>query len=231
VLRGYGCPFAQLFGRLDACLRFARSLLCLVLELLGLPVCFLRGYARGLGSLVGQPPRLRQRLGRLLDEILGSPPGGLCIALGFLDLVIDFLHDFLPLLVGVRFGVSALALDELLGGPLSLSDALPNLPCCLALDFLDAGVTPLAHLVRVVGELLGRPRRLDCSFLGRASTLRGVTCAPHADRDGVANRCGVDHGGRDLPTLVTCARRDILECLSRLECPGEEPCGVRRHLP
>ena len=43
VLRGCQCPFAELFGRLHASLGVARSLLRLVLELLGLAVRFLRG--------------------------------------------------------------------------------------------------------------------------------------------------------------------------------------------
>jgi hypothetical protein len=125
----------------------------------------------------------------------------------------------------------ALALDELLGGFLSLSDALLDLPGRLSLDFLDAGLTPLAHLACAVGALLGYPRGLDCSLLGLPRTLRGVVRAPRADLNGVAKRCGVDHGGRQLSTLVTCAGGEILECLSRLQCLRDEPDGIRRHLP
>ena len=145
--------------------------------------------------------------------------------------VLDLFLDLLSLLVGVRLGGLALTLDELLGGLLSLSDALLDLPSRLALDFLDAGLTPLAHLARAVGALLGHPRGLDCSLLGLPRALRGVAPAPRADVNGVANRCGVDHGGRHLSPLVARAGGDILKCLSRFQRSGHEPNGIRRHLP
>ena len=117
----------------------------------------------------------------------------------------------------------ALALDELLGGLLSLGYALSNLPSHLLIDCLDAGPTPLAHVAGAVGELLRPPRRLDCSFLGLPSTLCGVVRAPRPDLDGVADRRGVDHGGRHLSPLVACASRSVL---SRLQRPGQEPGGI-----
>jgi hypothetical protein len=40
--------------------------------------------------------------------------------------------------------------------------------------------------------------------------------ASRADLNGVANRCGVDEGGRHLSPLVACAGGDIFKCLSRL---------------
>jgi hypothetical protein len=56
VFRSCRRPFAQVFGHFHPRLGIARCLLRLVLELLGLAVRFLRGGARGLGGLVGQPP-------------------------------------------------------------------------------------------------------------------------------------------------------------------------------
>jgi hypothetical protein len=138
------------------------------------------------------------------------------------------LLDVLPLLFGIRLGVLALALDELLRGFLRLCDALLDLAARFSLDFLDAGLTALVHRARVVGALLGQPRGLDCSLLRIPSALRGVVRAPRANLNRVAHGCGIDHDRRHLSALVASAGGDIIR---RLQRSGHEPDGVRRHLP
>ena len=157
------------------------------------------------------------RLGSVLDELLRSLLGCLGFGFGFRDLVVKLLLDLLSLVFGIRLGFLALPLDELGGGLLRLGDTLFDLPARFALHVPDASLTALAHLACAFGERLGLPRGLDGSLLGLPGTLRGITCAPRADLDGVADRRGVDDGGRHLPPLVAHAGGSVLSGCSARE--------------
>ena len=89
VLRGRLGVLAEPLGRCHPRLGVACLLLGFVGELPRLAVRLLGGRARGVRCLVGQPPRLGQLLGGLLDELLGALLRFLGLALGVLDLVVD----------------------------------------------------------------------------------------------------------------------------------------------
>ena len=72
----------------------------------------LGGLTRCVGCLVGQPPGLGQLLRSLLDELLGTLLRRLGLALGVLDLVVDFLLSLSQLRLGIRLRLFAFALTD-----------------------------------------------------------------------------------------------------------------------
>ena len=125
------------------------------------------------------------------------------LTLRVLDLLVDLGVDLLLLLFGIRLGSLPFARHELVGRPLSLGHALLELAIRFPVHLLLAGTTPLAHLSRVVRELLGFLSGLERLLLGLSRTLCSVPRALHADLDGVpAKGSSVDHGCADLSPLV-----------------------------
>jgi hypothetical protein len=139
--------------------------------------------ASGLRRLVRQPLGLGECLSSILDELLGALLGPLGIKVGFLDLFVNFVLDFLPILCCIRLGSLAFSPHELVGGLLSLCHALLHIPIRLALHLRHSGVTTLADLASVGSASLGLPRCFQGALFGFPSTLGGLLCTPRPDLD------------------------------------------------
>ena len=226
---------AEFLGLPDPCLRLARLLIRFIGELPRLAVGLLGRGARGLSSLVRQPLCLGERLSSVLDEPLGVFLGVLGVNLRILDLLVDLVLDLLPLLCRIRLGSLALAPYELVGGLLSLCNALLDLPTRLALPLGHSGTTTLADLLSVSSASLGLPRCFQGALFGLSSALGGLLCTPRPDLDRVpAEGSGVRHRGRYSPPPVASARRsrsgNVPDCLGGLQGLGKQPDGIGWHL-
>jgi hypothetical protein len=204
-------------------------------ELLRLAIGLLGHGARGLSRLVRQPPSLGECLGSILDERLGVFLGLLGVELRFLDLLVDFVLDFLPLLCCVRLGTLALPPHELVGPLLSLRNALLDLATRLALHLGQSGTTTLTDLSSVGSAGVGLLRRLQRALFGFPSALGGLLCTLRPDIDRVpAEGAGVHHSSRYFPPAVTSARRSrpshVPDRLGRLQGLRQQPDSVGRHL-
>jgi hypothetical protein len=87
----------------------------------------------------------------------------------------------------------------------------------------------IALLLKRLGLTSTLLHSMGAASIAGSLSLWGRSAAV-SNKDAKARR-GVYHGCCYLPALVGCADRSVPDCLSRLRRPGQEPGGVRRHLP
>ena len=192
---------------------------------MGRPLGLLGGQLRGLGRLVGQLPRGRQRVGRVSDKLLCSPLRFLSLTFDLNDLFLDIFRDFLASLFSLRFRVLAFAPYEFLGRFLGLCNTPSDVRSRFAVDLLEAVPSTFGHLARVFGECLGFPRGLHGTLLGLLSPISGVARASGTDLDGLA---GIDEGRSQVAPVPGTHPFNRVRGLYE---PRQQPDCIRRHLP
>ena len=183
---------------------------------------FLGGGASGFGGLVGQPAGLRQFLGGVLDQLLGAFTARFGVALSFLHFFVDFRLDLSALLLGIRLGSAALALDECLGRLLGFGEALLDHPGRLPIGVPQARAAVLADIPSVLGTFLGFVGGLSGALLRFPRALARLLGAAHPDVDGIsAKRSRVDDRRLHLPALIARVRGGGFsggsDCVCRLQ--------------